>query len=122
MNHTIKGVGCDITNVARIAALLKNTKFLQKVYTEYEQAYISVKGEQTAAGLWAAKEAVSKALGTGFVGFQMKDIEIQHDANGSPKILLHNGAEKRAEEIGAEKLHISISHETTEAFAFTVLE
>ena len=74
MSGSIKGVGCDIVGVSRIAELIADQRFLDKVYTVYEQAYISEKGKQTAAGLWAAKEAVSKTLGTGFVGFTAKDI------------------------------------------------
>ena len=78
MNGSIKGVGCDIVSVSRIAKFIVDQRFLDNVYTVYEREYINEKGTQTAAGLWAAKEAVSKALGTGFVGFTAKDIEIRH--------------------------------------------
>ena len=122
MNGSIKGIGCDIVNISRIAELLVNERFLDKVYTAYEQNYISEKGTQTAAGLWAAKEAVSKALGTGFVGFTAKDIEIRHNESGTPQIMLYNGAQTRAELIDVETVYISISHEKEQAMAFAVIE
>ncbi len=122
MNGSIKGIGCDIVSVSRIAVLIADKKFLNKVYTEHEQNYISGKGKQTAAGLWAAKEAVSKALGTGFVGFTAKDIEIRHNESGTPQIVLYNGAKTIAESVDAKNIHISISHEKEQALAFAVIE
>ena len=122
MNGSIKGIGCDIVNISRIAELLVNERFVDKVYTAYEQNYISEKGTQTAAGLWAAKEAVSKALGTGFVEFTAKDIEIRHNESGTPHVILHNGARTRSELMDVNNVHISISHEKEQALAFAVME
>ena len=118
----IKGIGCDMVSVTRIAGLLCEEKFQNKVYTVYEQGYICQKNEQTAAGIWAAKEAVSKALGTGFNGFCMKDIEVRHSESGAPQIQLYNGAEMRAKKIGVKNIHVSISHEKQQAMAFVVVE
>lgn len=118
----MKGIGCDIVSVPRIAAQMADKRFVDKVYTAYEQSCIAAKGAQTAAGLWAAKEAVSKALGTGFVGFCLRDIEIRHDENGMPQPILCNGAKMRSETIGAKEIHISISHEKEQALAFAVIE
>lgn len=122
MNESIKGVGCDIVSVLRIAKLMTDQKFLNKVYTAYEQEYICIKGAQTAAGLWAAKEAISKALGTGFVGFTAKDIEVRHNGNGAPQTVLYNGAKARYETIDSMRIHVSISHEKDQALAFAVIE
>ena len=122
MSVSIKGIGCDIVSISRIAKVIVDQKFLDKVYTVYEQDYICQKGSQTAAGLWAAKEAVSKALGTGFVGFTAKDIEIRHNESGTPQIMLYNGAKTRSELIDAENVYISISHEKEQAMAFAVIE
>lgn len=122
MNGLIKGIGCDIVRVSRIAVLITEKKFLDKVYTVDEQNYIRSKGPQTAAGLWAAKEAVSKALGTGFVGFTAKDIEVSHNENGTPQIVLYNGAKTISELNNAEKVYISISHEEEQALAFAVIQ
>ena len=122
MRVSIKGIGCDIVSISRIAETAADQRFLDKVYTPYEQACIAQKGPQTAAGLWAAKEAVSKALGTGFAGFTAKDIEIRHNESGAPQITLYNGARTRAGAIGAETVYVSISHEKAQAMAFAVIE
>lgn len=122
MNGFIKGVGCDIVSVSRIAKVIVDQRFLDNVYTVYEREYISEKGTQTAAGIWAAKEAVSKALGTGFVGFTAKDIEIRHNESGAPQIVLYNGAKTRSEWIHVKNIYISISHEQEQALAFAVIE
>ena len=67
----LKGLGCDMIEVERIRQALSRPSFLRRVYTLEERAAIARKGAQTAAGFWAAKEAVSKALGTGFDGFAL---------------------------------------------------
>lgn len=122
MNGSIKGIGCDIVCVSRITELIADQRFINKVYTAYEQNYISEQGTQSAAGLWAAKEAVSKALGTGFAGFTAKDIEIRHNESGTPQIVLYNGARARSESMDVRNIHISISHEKEQAMAFVVIE
>lgn len=122
MNGSIKGIGCDIVCVSRITELIADQRFINKVYTAYEQNYISEQGTQSAAGLWAAKEAVSKALGTGFVGFTAKDIEVRHNEGGTPQIVLYNGARARSESMDVRNIHISISHEKEQAMAFVVIE
>lgn len=122
MNSGIRGVGCDIVNVIRIEKLLANDRFLDKVCTDYERSYCKGKSAQTAAGIWAAKEAVSKAMGTGFCGYTPKDIEVCHDDNGRPQIVLHRGARTRAELLEISNLQISISHEAELALAFVVAE
>lgn len=120
INVEVKGVGCDIVCISRVEKLIQNKSFLDKVYTLNEQNYIKSKNAQTAAGLWAAKEAVSKAVGTGFTGFVMKDIEVLHNDSGQPEILLHNGAIAAAEKLKIKRIHISISHEDKQAIAFAV--
>ena len=69
--------------------------------------------------MFAAKEAVAKALGTGFAGFGMADVEILADERGRPTVYLHGGAAKLAD--GA-RVHLSISHDGGMALAFAVLE
>ena len=70
----ILGIGLDIIETARVEKALQNPVFLKKVYTEGEQEYLAKRkgNAQSAAGIFAAKEAVSKALGTGFgpISFQ----------------------------------------------------
>lgn len=117
----IAGIGCDIVCVSRIERLLSNPHFSGKVYTPCEREYFD-HSAQTAAGLWAAKEAVCKALGTGFVGFLPTDIEILRYKNGQPYVLLHNGAEHIAAAYSIANIHISISHEQEQAMAFAIAE
>lgn len=118
----IKGIGCDMVDVARIERLLQQSRFLQKVYTPYEQAVISAKSAHTAAGLWAAKEAVSKALGTGFRGFSLRDIEICQKESGQPFVKLNGSAASILAAIGAQTIHLSITHERDRAMAFAIAE
>lgn len=118
----IAGVGCDTVRVSRIERLLSNPRFSEKVYTSRERASLTGRSPQTAAGSWAAKEAVCKALGTGFTGFSPRDIEILRDKNGQPYVLLQNGAERIAAARCITRIHISISHEQNQALAFAIAE
>lgn len=122
MECEIKGVGCDLVSVLRIEKLIQNKKFLNKVYTLKEQKYIKNRSAQTAAGLWAAKEAVSKVFGTGFTEFGPRDIEVLHTDSGQPEIVLHNGAVTAAEKLKIKKIYISISHEKEQAMAFAAAD
>jgi holo-[acyl-carrier protein] synthase len=89
----IRGIGIDIIEVARIQAILSRypERFLKRVFTSNEQAYCFKRKEPALhlAGRFAAKEAVVKALGTGFrQGLSWLDIEIYHDAQGKPCVAL----------------------------------
>ena len=79
-------MGTDIIEIGRIEkAIQKSSKFMEKVYSEKEREYLSnKKGYASHAGRFAAKEAVSKAMGTGIKGFLMSDIEILNDEMGKP--------------------------------------
>ncbi len=82
--------GVDIVEIDRIhKAVLKNDRFCERVFTEHEMEYYQLHGEriETLAGIFAAKEAFSKYLGTGIRGFEIRDIEVRHDELGSPFIL-----------------------------------
>ncbi len=120
----IIGVGVDIVQVDRIQKNIEKQKFIDKVYTEKEKEYLTKRqlNPQTAAGLFAAKEAVSKTLGTGISGFSITDIEIVKDEFNKPEILLHNNALKISKDKGIDKINISISHEKDYAIAFAVAE
>lgn len=118
----LKGLGCDMIEVERIRQALSRPSFLRRVYTLEERAAIARKGAQTAAGFWAAKEAVSKALGTGFEGFALADIEIFSDEAGAPHVRLYRGAQARLAEIGALNVMVSISHTKDAAMAVAAAE
>lgn len=81
------GLGTDIIEIERVAAAMQRERFVQHVFTENERAWLETQGHkvQSAAGLWCAKEAVAKALGTGFQnGLNLIDIEIGHTELGAP--------------------------------------
>ena len=118
----ILGVGTDICEIARIEKALENPRFLDRWFTSAEKEYILARGAASAAGIFAAKEAVSKALGTGFSGFGADKIEILHDAHGKPVCRLHDGAKDRAEAIGAGEVMVSISHDVGMAVAFALAQ
>lgn len=120
--RSIAGVGCDIVSVARIEALLSRPRFSEKVYTPRERAYLRSCAASSAAGLWAAKEAVSKALGTGFAGFTARDVEICRADSGQPRVLLHRGAAAAAAAQDVTAVHLSISHDGGCALAFAAAE
>lgn len=116
----IKGVGTDIIEISRIRDA--RDSFFKSVYTERELVKLHGSKYNSLAGMFAAKEAVAKALGTGFMGFAPRDIEIVQDEKGRPFCLLSNGAKERFEELGGENIHISISHNKDTAAAFAVIE
>jgi holo-[acyl-carrier protein] synthase len=95
------------------------------VYTEHEIAYCSDKKAATQhyAGRWAAKEAVLKALGTGWVqGISWRDVEVRHKRGGAPTIRLQGGARDVFERSGIKTMHISISHCRSHAVAYAIAE
>lgn len=122
----IAGIGVDLCGVARIEKALLQERFAQRVYTEQERAYLLAQGKahvQSAAAMFAAKEAVAKALGTGFSqGIAMAQIEVTHEANGAPGVRLSGAAQARLQAIGGKRVLLSLSHEKDMAAAFAVIE
>ena len=111
-------LGIDIVKVQRIRAALERfgSRFAKRVLTEAEQGYVRDRPE-TMAGRWAAKEAVSKVLGLGVRGIGWRDIEIERLPTGQPAVHLHGRAAARAEQLGMERIAVSISHESEYAVA-----
>ena len=111
----ILGTGIDLCAVGRIEKAIERPRFLERLYTEAERRRISaasgLRRGEIAAGLFAAKEAVAKALGTGFDGFGFADIEVTPDVAGRPSCALLNGAHDRASRLagGAYRVHVSIT-------------
>ena len=117
------GIGCDIIECLRIAQMIERhgELFIERVYTPHEIGYCSSRKAATQhyAGRWAAKEAVLKAIGTGWIrGITWRDIEVQNDDRGRPSILLSGGAADAAHRQGIEEIQISISHCRTHAIAY----
>ena len=119
----IAGVGCDIIEIERIENLLEKDGFLKRCFTASEIEYFEKRkwNAQSVAAGFAAKAAVSKALGTGISGFSMKDIEILHDEKGKPNAVLHSGAAELADKLSA-KVFVSMSHTDKLAMAYAVLD
>ncbi len=121
----IIGIGTDILEIERISNILsRGDAFLERVFTQKERQYFEEKGSvtQSAAAFWCAKEAVSKALGTGFRGFGLKDIEVSHNDLGKPVVLLHGNARLLGEVLGIANIQLSLSHSDIYAIAFCVVE
>ena len=125
----IIGIGVDIIEIERVRQAIQNNKnFLSKLFTEREIDYFISRNmnSEVIAGNFAAKEAVSKALGTGMRGFSFKDIEILRNELGKPEVILHNGANlignKLVRNNNSLRVHLSISHNNSSAIAYSVLE
>jgi len=101
-------------------------RFLARTYTEAEMAYARrhKKGfEETLAGRFAAKEAVMKALGTGWcVGVEFNGIEILNEPTGKPYVVLHGSTAEKADALGITAWHITITHTEDLAIASAIAE
>jgi holo-[acyl-carrier protein] synthase len=111
-------LGIDIIKVERIKASIERfgERFSKRVLTINEQRYVRMRPE-TFAGRWAAKEAVSKVLGLGVRGIGWRDIEIERLPTGQPSVRLHGRAAARAEQLGMDRIAVSITHESDYAVA-----
>jgi len=122
----ILGIGVDLVELER----------LDRLHRRYGEALIArfcLPGEleerqgaafvQHLGGLFAAKEAVLKALGSGWArGLGLRHIEIARRRHQAPEVRLHRAAEQWAAEMGVDRIHISITHERAHAIAFAILE
>lgn len=117
---TIIGLGVDIVETARIkGAILRHGEvFLQRVFTADEIAYCSAMQDPNPfyAARFAAKEAVSKAFGTGIGGdMAFREIEVRRKESGEPYIVLTGAAAVTADHMGVKEVRVSLSH--TENYA-----
>ena len=126
----IVSVGVDMIEVARIRRALEDPsigkRFRARVYTENETRYCEGKGVgrfESYAGRFAAKEAVMKALGTGW-GRKASwlNIEVVRARGGRPEVALHNHTAAFAAEIGIRRLLVSITHTREHALAYVVAQ
>lgn len=107
-------VGIDIIEIKRIERLFSaNEGFLKKIYTENEVAYCNGRKNkyQHFAARFAAKEAMFKALGTGWAGtMKWNDIELLNDELGRPYLNLYGSVKKTADEKRIGAIAVSVSH------------
>ena len=122
----IVGVGCDLCAVSRMARAIEKAHFTERVFLPGERAYLEGRGRaraQSAAAMFAAKEAAAKALGTGFSqGVTPWMIEVAHGAQGAPQLVLHGAAQERFAALCGGKAHLSLTHEGDIAMAVVILE
>ncbi len=119
----VKGIGTDITHIERIKKL--SLEALDRILTDQEAAYCRrfQAAHERIAGRFAAKEAILKALGTGWSqGIGWRQIEILPDDLGAPIVTLSGQALERMALLGATRCHVSISHQGDYAVAFAVIE
>ena len=119
----IRGIGLDLCDIGRIEKAIEKEHFLERVYTEGEQSRIlaarGARRGEIAAGAFAAKEAVAKALGRGFLEFGPDAIEIVPDAQGRPTCALYGRARVLA---GDARVHVTVTHESGFAAATAIIE
>lgn len=105
----IRGIGTDVVQIERIRKAMKNPRFVHRILTEAERAHAD--SAVFVAGRWAAKEAIAKAMGC---SLSWQDVEVLQGSNGAPIVRWRNGWSRR--------IHLSISHERSVAFAVAIWE
>jgi len=123
----IVSIGIDIVEVYRISETIERTpRFVERVFTPGERAYCDEKGAaaaQSYAARFAAKEACVKALKTGWRGkITWQDLEVSRDALGAPRLDLKGEALGLFEKMGADRIHLSMSHTAEHAIAQVIFE
>jgi holo-[acyl-carrier protein] synthase len=109
----VAGLGVDIIEIERMERALERTPRIQeRVFSENERRYAQSKARPAIhyALFFAAKEAVLKALGTGFAGMAFTDVEVDHDRYGRPVPILHGRAQALAEKAGIIEMQLSLSY------------
>jgi len=120
----VRGIGVDIIEIDRIQRSIEDSgdRFLQKVFTQKEIEYCSGKANkfQHFAARFAAKEAVSKALSTGWSGdFLWKDVEVMNEASGAPRVTLYG---KLRERLSGALVLVSLSHSESHVVAMALIQ
>ena len=124
----IVSIGTDLAQIDRFAEAhaKRGQRLLDRLFTEGEQAYCErrpVTRFTHYAGRFAVKEAVMKALGTGWrAGVRWVDIEVVREPGQAPKVQLHGASKRHAERLGIDRMHVSITHDAGLAMAVVVAE
>ncbi len=123
----IIGTGVDIVEIARFRDVMERLKdrFLLRVFTSAEQQFCNGHRDPVPhfAARFAAKEALFKALGTGWAkGVTWLDVEVIRERQDAPTMALHGEAQRLSISMGAQKVHLSLSHSEQWAIAMVILE
>ena len=121
----IIGIGTDIVECLRIAQMIERhgELFINRVYTPTEIQYCQSRkmATQHFAGRWAAKEAILKALGTGWRrGISWRDVEVRSSPGGKPIVAMRGGTRDIVEKLGIAQILVSISHCRSHATAYAL--
>jgi holo-[acyl-carrier protein] synthase len=124
---SIAAVGLDLARIDRFERVhaRHGSRLLERLFTEGERAYCDRRASRMASytGRFAVKEAVMKALGTGWSsGVTWKDIEVVRRSGSAPELVLHGQTARIARERGIARFHISITHDAGIAAAVVVAE
>jgi holo-[acyl-carrier protein] synthase len=119
------GIGADITECLRIARMIERhgELFINRVYTPEEIKYCQSRKQATQhfTGRWAAKEAILKALGTGWRrGISWRDIEVRNEPSGRPVVAVRGGVKDAVEQLGVGEILVTISHCRSHATACAI--
>jgi holo-[acyl-carrier protein] synthase len=118
-------IGIDIVEIDDIESCIRDSsRFVRRVFTEYERDYCESRGNkfQHYAVRFAAKEALMKALGTGWNdGVQWTQIETRNIPSGCPKIYLYENAHKIAKKMNVKSINLSLSHSCNYAIAIVLI-
>lgn len=116
-------IGIDSIEIDSIEKSIKSERFVKRVYGAAELAELELCADtgkaQRYAALFAAKEAFSKALGTGIRGFSLTEVEVLHEENGKPYLHLSGNAKELAQKTGCN-FEISITHTKSVATAIVI--
>ncbi len=120
----VKGIGVDVVEIRRMEEVVSKwgNSFLNKVFTATELAYAHSKRNPInhIAGRFAVKEAVAKALATGWAsGFRWKDVEVRNDPSGKPSVILYGNV---AQLLANSRILVSISHSESVVVATAIIE
>ena len=123
----IVGIGIDIVDIRRLRRALERQgdRFLMRVFTAAERDYCRAHRDAAPyfAARFAAKEALFKALGTGWAqGVTWHDAEVLRNEKGAPSLALSGRAEEISRSLGTQSVHVSLSHSEEAAIAIVILE
>ena len=121
----IAGIGCDLSAIDRWNNEAMRNRIMLRWFDPRERDYVNGRGKMagaSAAGIFAAKEALAKALGCGIGPVRLEEIAVLHTPQGAPCYELRGDTLALCRQMGIRRLHLSISHDGGQAMAFCVAE